>query len=119
MVPERVGCWHAEYLLIWAFLIPHLEQANGFGLDDASREGGFPHQDQGIQGVAVRGQSVQDESVIAGVVYRRKEHPVKPERLSFHVILVLVPASLGDLYHYVNSQFFWVRVHKCFLRLHP
>jgi hypothetical protein len=48
-VPER----DAQDLLVPPLLVPHPEEAHGTGPDPASGERGLPHEDQGVEGIAV------------------------------------------------------------------
>jgi len=57
----------------------------------------FPEEDQDIQGIAVLGKGLRDESVVARVVHGRKEHAVELEDLALLIEFVLFPATLRDL----------------------
>jgi hypothetical protein len=63
---------------------------------------GLRQQQEGVDGVAVLGQCLGDEAVVAGIAGGGEEHPVEPDPAELLVVLVLVPGPLGDLDDHVD-----------------
>src|SRR2546429_470877 len=57
------------------------------------------HRAQSVWGVAVQGERVRKEAVVGRIDHRGEQEAIEPDDVALVVVLVLVPAPLGDLDH--------------------
>jgi hypothetical protein len=104
MLVARVVRRNAEELGVRPLRVMHPEHGDEPRVDQAAGEGGFAEQHQCVDGVAVLGQGVRDEPVVARVAGRGEEHPVQPDPAHLWVELVLVAPPLGNLDDHVDGH---------------
>ena len=79
---------HRDDLLVAAGLVFHQQHADGAHAHHGARHDRAGVGDQHVAGVAVAGQRMRDEAVIAGVAHRRIEEAIDHQRAGFLVHLV-------------------------------
>lgn len=90
-------CRHGEDLLIFYFLIQHIEQTHWPGLHNTARKSRVRRQHQDVQRVAVFTQRARDKSVLARVMHGGIKRSIQPENVERLVVLVFVGLPLRDL----------------------
>ncbi len=80
---------HRQDLFVAASLVFHHQSADRARANDHARIDGGRTDDQDVARIAVIGQGVGDEAVIAGIVHRRIEEAVDEQRARILVHLVL------------------------------
>jgi hypothetical protein len=73
----RIALRHSEQLFIFAALIIHEEDADRSDADAAAGKCGLLNQNQDVERVAIPTLGPDDESIVAGIVHRRKENAVQ------------------------------------------
>src|SRR5579859_1180727 len=95
--PDGVAQRHADQLLVRAFLVRHVEDADRADPYAAAREGRVGDEDERVERVAVLGQRPLDEAVVRRIAHRREQPAVEEDAAELAVELVLVPRAGGDL----------------------
>src|SRR5215213_418394 len=96
-VPAWIGQRDREHLVVDAGVVLHAKQRDRLDHDQAAGEGGLGDADHHVERVPVERERVRDEAVVGRIDGRGEEEPVEPDDVALVVVLVLVPAPLGDL----------------------
>src|SRR5439155_4147814 len=88
---------HAEELLVGAFLVGHVEDADRADADPAAGERRVGDEHERVERVAVLGERALDVAVVRGVRHRGEEAPVEHDAPELLVPLVLVARARRDL----------------------
>jgi hypothetical protein len=92
-IPRRVS----DDLLITDAVVQHFEKSNWANVAEASREAGHITKHEDVEWVAVLGNRLGDETVVARIVDWGMQVAVQDEDLQIEIILILVDAVLRDL----------------------
>ena len=103
VVPVGVLQGNADDLVVDSLLVLHLEQRDRLDGDHTARKRRLGYRDHGVERVAVGGQGLGDHPVVEGIYDRREQEPIEADRLEALVVLVLVPAPLGNLDEHVQG----------------
>src|SRR6266545_4079975 len=101
-IKERVVVQHRQDFVVRLAFIVHAEHPDRAGLDDAAGEGRQVRHHQHVERVVVVVVGLRDESIIAGVMNRRVEHPVELEGAGLLVVLIFIARAFGDLDDHVD-----------------
>ena len=88
---------HADHLLVRAFLVRHVEEADDADADPAARERRLADEHEGVERIAVLPHRPLDEAVVGGVAHRREQPAVEHDPTELRVELVLVARAGGHL----------------------
>lgn len=96
---------NADDLGVGPVLVGHPEHPDRAAGDHAPGEGGILEEHQGVKGIAVTGQCVRDEAVVARIHGGGEEAPVEADGVAFVVVLDLLrlPRGISTMTSTVSS----------------
>src|SRR5262245_34290094 len=94
---QRVALGDGQDFFVLLALVNHAQHADGADFHQASGKARRLHQHQHVQRVAIQTQRRGDETVVAGIMDRRKKSPVQAKHVELLVILVLIDRVPRDL----------------------
>ena len=95
VVVAHVG-GHAQHLVVAAFFVFHVVQADGAALDDAAREHGVLDHHQRVQRIAVLAERAFDVAVVVRVAHGGEQLTVQGDAAGLLVDFVLVLGTTRD-----------------------
>jgi hypothetical protein len=96
MLEARVVLSDGQDFFVFAFVIAHDEDADGADIHGDAREQRVRDHDQDVKRVAVTSEGLWEETVVAGVEHRGKEHAIEFDDTLFFVEFVLILAAFGN-----------------------